>query len=180
MAKKKNKNIEKETRQLIEAMSDVLKKREDGTYKIKAKNKKEARKLRRNCVHWISKKKGIFPAVVRDSEKSNYWVCRICGEMFPIEPKKTELEDGILSDPYGDQVKDILETINQFQFYAVKLGGDAKDTKMFLQLKNILPKFAKTARQIAKRINQREKFEEKRASGDVMSQFDSYSSLNYK
>lgn len=55
MAKKKSKKIEKETRLLIESISDVLKKKGD-RYKFKTGKKKVVRKMKRSCPHWIIRK----------------------------------------------------------------------------------------------------------------------------
>ena len=73
----------------------------------------------------------------------------------------------------------MLEYINQMQFWAVKLGGDAEDTKMFIRLKENLPRYNKVCKQILKRVNQREAWENNREKSDMLSQFDAYAGFHY-
>ena len=57
---------------------------------------------------------------------------------------------------------------------------DAEDTKMFLRLKESIPRFGKVSKQILKRVNQREAWEKNRERTDVMSQFNAYNGFNYR
>lgn len=168
---KKSKKVEKETRRLMEGIADLVKKKGD-RYKFKSKNKKLVKKVKKTCVHWIIRKGKEVPTVVIDPERSGYWKCTICGESFPIKP--------VSHDEYVDTCKRTLEFVNQMQFWSVKLGGDADDTKMFIRLKESIPRFEKVSKQILKRVNQREAWEKNREHSDVMSQFDAYSGFNYR
>lgn len=169
MAKKKNKKIEKETYRLIESISDIVKKKGD-RYKFKSKNKKTVKKIKKTCVHFIIRKGKEVPTVTVDG--TDHWRCTICQKTFPIVPKK--------ESEYIKATEEMLELVNQIQFYAVKLGGDAEDTKMFLKLKTDLPRFEKVAKHVLKAVNQRQAWEKNRENSDIMSQFNMYSGFNYK
>lgn len=168
---KKSKKVEKETRRLMEGITDLVKKKGD-RYKFKSKNKKLVKKVKKTCVHWIIRKGKEVPTVVHDPERTGYWKCTICGASFPIKP--------VTHDDYVGTTKQMLEFVNQMQFWSIKLGGDADDTKMFIRLKEALPRFEKVSKQILKRVNQREAFDKNREHSDVMSQFDAYSGFNYR
>ena len=167
----KTKTVEKETRKLMEGIADLVKKKGD-RYKFKSKNKKLVKKVKKTCVHWIIRKGKEVPTVIQDPTNPENWVCTICGESFPIKPKK--------NSDYANASKEMLQLVNQMQFWSVKLGGDADDTKMFLSLKKAIPRFEKVSEQILKNINKREEFEKNREQGDVMSQFGAYNSFNYR
>lgn len=171
MSSKKSKKVEKETRRLMESVTDLVKKKGD-RYKFKSKNKKIIKKVKRSCVHWIIRKGKEVPTVIHDPEHPGNWKCTICGASFPVRP--------VDMDVYYDSTDKMLQYINQMQFWSVKLGGDAEDTKMFIKLKENLPRFAKVSKQILKRVNQRDAWEKNRERSDVMSQFDAYSGFNYR
>ena len=168
MAKKSK--VEKETRRLIEACSDLVKKKGD-RYKFKSKKKKDRKRVKQYCVHWVIRKGREEPTVKQDPERPGYWKCNICGASFPIKPAATET--------YQSTFQSTLEYVNQLQFWAVKLGGDAEDTKMFLRLKKDLPRLQKVSKQIVKGVNQREAWEKNKEKTDAMSQFDAYNGFNY-
>ena len=168
---KKSKKVEKETRRLMEGIADLVKKKGD-RYKFKSKNKKLVKKVKKTCVHWIIRKGKEVPTVIHDPEHPGNWKCTICGASFPIKPKTPE--------EYNDASEQMLALVNQMQFWSVKLGGDADDTKMFIRLKESIPRFEKVSKQILKRVNQREAWEKNREQSDVMSQFDAYSGFNYR
>ena len=166
--------VEKETRKLISAVSELVKKKND-RYKFKTKKKKVIKQVKRTCVHWIHRKGKEVPTVVQ-SDRPGYWKCAICGAEFPIKP--LESIDG--KNGYQIETERMLEIVNQMQFWGVKLGGDAEDTKMFLALRKMLPRFSKVSKQILKRVNKREEYENRNKSSDVMSQFDAYSGFGYR
>jgi hypothetical protein len=168
---KKSKKVEKETRRLMEGIADLVKKKGD-RYKFKSKNKKLVKKVKKTCVHWIIRKGKEVPTVIHDPEHPGNWKCTICGASFPIKP--------ITAEEYKQSSEEMLALVNQMQFWSVKLGGDADDTKMFIRLKESIPRFEKVSKQILKRVNQREVWERNREQSDVMSQFDAYSSFNYR
>lgn len=168
---KKSKKVEKETRRLMESVADLVKKKGD-RYKFKSKSKKTIKKVKRSCVHWIIRKGKEVPTVIHDPERPGYWKCTVCGASFPIKPSDL--------DTYYGTTEKLIEYVNQMQFWSVKLGGDAEDTKMFIRLKENLPRFEKVSKQILKRVNQRETWEKNRERSDVMAQFDAYYGFNYK
>jgi len=168
---KKSKKVEKETRRLMESISDLVKKKGD-RYKFKSKSKKVVKKVKKTCVHWIIRKGKETPTVIQDPDRPGYWKCTICQASFPIRPITTE--------EYIANSNDMLALVNQMQFWSVKLGGDADDTKMFIRLKSDIPRFQKVSKQILKRVNQRAVWEKNRENADVMSQFDAYSGFNYR
>lgn len=167
----KSKKVEKETRRLMESVGDLVKKKSD-RYKFKSKNKKAIKKVKRTCVHWIIRKGKEVPTVIHDPEHPGNWKCTVCGASFPIKPSDL--------DTYHASCDQMLAFVNQMQFWSVKLGGDAEDTKMFIRMKESIPRFAKVSKQILKRVNQRETWEKNRERSDVMSQFDAYSGFNYR
>lgn len=172
---KKSKKVEKETRRLIEGITDLVKKKGD-RYKFKTKNKKAIKKIRKQCPHWIMRKGKEQPTTIVDPNNSNNWKCAICGTSFPIRPAKVDDD----FNAYNDAAERMLQLVNQIQFWAVKLGGDADDTKMFLRLRSDLPRFEKVAKQIIKQVNKREAWEKNRENTDAMSQFNAYAGFNYK
>lgn len=168
---KKSKKIEKETRRLIEGISDLVKKK-GNKYKFKTKNKKVIKKVKRTCFHWEIRKNEEKPALTRCEHKPGYWECCICHATFPIKPGE--------DDDYKEAINRTLEYVNQIQFWSVKLGGDKDDTRMFLKLKELLPRFEKVSKQIVKQVNKRNAWEKNRQNTDALSQFDAYASFNYR
>ena len=171
---KKSKKIEKETRRLIEGVSDLVKIK-GGKYKFKTKNKKAIKKLIKNCPHWIIRKGREVPAVTRDPKDQTKYMCMMCKKTWPIRP----LDKSKTNAPYKAKAEDMLETVNQIMFWAVKLGGDKEDTKMFLRLKNDLPRFGKVAQEVSKRMEKRAQYEDNKAKTNSMDQFNAYSGFNY-
>jgi hypothetical protein len=168
---KKSKNIEKETRRLMESISDLIKRKGD-RFKFKSGKKKQIRRVKRVCPHWIFRKGKEVPTVTQDPNNPKNWKCKICGATFPINP----LEDG----RYFEIGEKFLELVNQTQFFSVKMGGDAEDTKVFLKLKELVPRYLKIQKNIIKQIVKRQKWDEDRNKSNMSDQFDSYSGFNYK
>ena len=178
MAKKTK--IEKETRRLIEGISDLIKKKGD-RYKFKTKSKKDIKKIKRQCPHWVIRKGKERPATFIDPTNPSNWKCAICGQSFPIMPARIEKDDdGNVYNEYIDSAEKTLRLVNQIQFWSVKLGGDATDTKMFLRLRNDLVRFEKVSRQVVKQVNKRQAMDRNKEKTDVMSQFNAYAGFNYK
>ena len=172
MSKKKNKKIDKETRQLIEGISDLLKKKGD-RYKFKSGNKKTIRKVKKTCVHYIIRKGKPHPTVTQDPTRSGYWKCQLCKQSFSIKP----LND----NEYLKRAENFLEDINQLQFYSLDLGGDGEDTRLFVQLKQLVPKYIKVQKNLLKAINKKSKFEDAKRNSDIMDPFANYNTgYNYR
>lgn len=168
---KQSKKVEKETRRLIEGITDLVKKKGD-KYKFKSKNKKIVKKVKKTCVHWIIRKGKPQPTLVHDPDVPGNWKCTICGASFPIRP--------LDNDEYSEIISRATALVNQMQFWSVKLGGDASDTKMFIRLKENLPRLEKVSKQIIKRLNKREFLENNKNKSDVMAQFSVYDGFNYR
>ena len=168
MAKSK---VEKETRRLMEAVSDLVKRKGD-RFKFKSKNKKLVKKVKRDCIHWIYRKGKECPTVTHDPENPGNWKCMICGASFPIVP--------LQQDEYKARIEDIVALVNQLAFYSVKLGGNADDTKMFIQLRRNLNSCAKASKPIIKHINKRDRMERNRQNTDSSNTFSAYSGYNYR
>lgn len=168
---KKSKKVEKETRRLMEAIADLVKKKGD-RYKFKSGNKKLVKKVKRTCPHWTIRKGKEVPIVFADPTNPANWKCAICGESFPIRPATL--------DEYNSMCDNMMAYVNQLQFWSVKLGGDADDTKMFVKLKENLPRLKKVSKQILKRVNQREAYESNRERSDLLAQFDNYAGFTYR
>ena len=176
---KKSKRVEKETRKLMESIGDLTKKH-NGKYRIKGKKKKIIKKMKVTCVHWIYRKGKEVPTVIHDPENPNNWKCTICGTSFPVKPiDDIKTSDGVISG-YKDCTDKMISLINQIQFWSVKLGGDKEDTKMFLQLRKMLPRFNSVSKQILKNVRKREALENNPDKHNVMAAFDDYSSYNYR
>ena len=170
MAKKNR--IEKETRRLMESITDLVK-RKNGAYKFKAKGKKAVKRIKRTCIHWIIGKKGApTVTVVQDTDVPGNWKCQICGASFPIKPMTVEEAHKVTDALIGN--------VNQMQFFSVKMGGDSDDTKLLLRLKNDLRVFKKIQKNIINQVNKREQWESQKAKRNTQSQFDAFSGFNYR
>lgn len=166
----KSKKIEKETRQLIESISEVIKKKGD-RYKFKG-NKKKFKKMKKSCVHWIIRKGKAHPLTTSSNEFPGKWQCRLCGHRFPIAPLSKE--------EYDNRIDQFMEIVDQIQFWSVRLGGDSDDTKLLIRLKRDIPDFRTIEKEIIKQMNKREQWEKNRSKSDIMAQFDAYSGFSYK
>lgn len=122
-------------------------------------------------MHWVIKNGKLKPAVQEDPTHPGMFRCRICGKLFPIAPMvKEEL----------DEACSTFETIvNHAAFYSVLFGGNAEDTKVFINLKKMVPRFAKIAKQEGKALQKRKEFIESRRSLNTEGQFDSFNVINY-
>ena len=168
----KNKKIEKETRRLMEAVNELVKKKGNG-YKFKPKTKKKRIKaVRKTCPHWLWRKGKPVPATIPDPNRPGYWLCTVCKTSFPVKPMSLD-EYNAISDSF-------LETVNQMQFLSVKLGGDKEDTEMFITLRKMVPRFQKATKHIHKLVNRREQWEQNRERSDALAQFDAYTGFSYK
>lgn len=163
--------VEKETRKIMEAITDLVKRKGD-KYKFKNKNKKDRKKIMKGCVHWVIRKGKECPSVSHDPDNGDNWKCLICGETFPVRPKAR--------DEYVATFDNAAQLINQLLFYSVKLGGDADDTRRFIQMRRGLKQCAKSAKHIVKALNKRDEMENNRKNTDQGAQFSMYSGYNYK
>ena len=130
---KKSKLVEKETRRLMESISDMVKKR-DGRYQFKKKHKKkQIRRLRMTCVHWIYRKGREIPTVITDPNDHDKWRCTICGATFPVRPMPCTA--GELKNHTSAYDKQVLERLGKvkrenkaiFADYLAKATGQVID-----------------------------------------------------
>ena len=168
MAKKRMK-VEKETRRLIEGISDLIKRKRE-QFKFKTKKKKVIKRVKLTCVHWTLYKGKEHPAVKSDINDPSKWRCGICGKSFPKNPSSN---DPAKKDEYRTTANKLLEFVNQSQFFAVFMGGDKDDTKLFLQLKSAIPRYIKVHRRIMKQL-EKHKLDNNKSKSNVMNQFDSW------
>ena len=175
MSKKNNKKkLDKTTRHVLEAFSDVIRQTENGEFRLKGKghSKKQIKKLRRSCMHWRISKNKIVPMVERSPENPDYWRCKGCGEEFPICP--------LPEDEYDKIVDNFLAIVNQMCIFSVRMGGDSEDTKLLIEFKHMIPKFEKVAENILKQLNKRERMEHQSESYGRETPFDDYNSFGYR
>lgn len=170
MAKKRSKKIDKETRKIIEAVSDLVKKKGNDTFKIKAK-KKQAKKIKMTCAHWIIHKGKECQTVTFNPENNEEWICNICHKTFPIKPLEPE--------QYDEVCRQFLQIVDQAFFYSVKLGGNGDDTKVFEILKKTVPQFNKIVKNEMKILDKRFKASAVDNKKD-MNQFNAYAGLNIR
>ena len=168
---KKSKKIEKETRRLIESISDLVRKK-NNQYKFKGTKKKEVRRIKTTCVHWIIRKGKEYPAVEVRPESPEFWTCKICGKSFRIAPYTQE--------EYHNINASYESIVNQCFFYSVKMGGDASDTKVMIKMKEMIPRFDKISSSMMKQLDKRKEYENRRQQSDQGSQFTSFASYNYR
>lgn len=171
MAKKKNaKKIEKETRKVIEAISDLVRRKND-TYKFKGK-KKQIKEVRKTCVHWIIRKGITSPTIMTLDTSPDKWTCKVCKKSFPKAIKEISEYQAIINA--------FEEIVNQCFFYSVNMGGNSDATKVFLTLKRLLPKYQRITTNLMKRIKKRDTYENRRMNSDIVNQFGNYSAITYK
>ena len=172
MAKKKKRSkVNKETRALIEALTDMTK-RSGNAYKFKSGAKKKAvRRAKKTCVHMRISKGRETPALEINPQNSEEFRCLICGATFPQAPLDQQ--------EYDDAFVKVLKYINQIQFYANALGCDSEDSRLIIQLKASIPTFMKIQRNVRNDTIKRQKFEDNRANTNNMSQFDMGSGYSY-
>lgn len=163
--------LEKETRKLMESIADLVKVKK-GKFKFKSKGKKTIKKIKKSCIHWLLNKK-VSPAVDKDPNNPMNWKCKICGASFPIRPATTKENKEIIDN--------VIELVNQLQFFSVKMGGDADDTKLFIRLKMDLAKLKKAQKNIINQANKRQQWETKKSDTEnTVGQFDGFSGYSYR
>jgi hypothetical protein len=151
VVKRKKVKIEKETRRVLEGIAELIKKKGE-TYKFKTKKKKEVKRIKRTCVHWTRFKGKYIPTLFNPGDNQNIWECRICGHRFPVVPDAEKGEKAAW---------DFLGIVDQAQFLAVGHGGNSDDTKLFMQLKQGIPRFIKAQKSLIKFVTKRKRFEDR-------------------
>ena len=144
MGKKKRIKMEKETKRLVEGISHLVKKSTDGNrFKFKKHSKRDLKKLKKICPHWIIRNGEEHSALRIDRrDPPNVRRCGICGARFQIYPKT--------KNQYQHDFDIVLSDINQIEYYLVKLGGSAPDIKLITRLKEDIPRMLKVTQNIAR------------------------------
>ena len=168
---KKSKKIEKVTRGIMDSTGNLVKRKGD-RYKFRNVKKREIKQVKKHCIHWIMRKGVEVPTLIPDPANPANWKCAICGAVFPIHIREEE--------EYKNNINKIIEDINQLQFWSVKFGGNKEDTRLFLELKVRLTRFAKVQRNLIKQVDKRAHFEDRKKSTDTIGQFDSYAGFQFK
>jgi len=168
---KKSKRIDKKTRDLIDSISDLIRrKNKDNEYRFKGVKKKQLKSIKQTCPHWIARKGRYDPAVY--TIDNDFFACRICGKKFPINP--------LTKDEYETASEAFLAMVNQVFLYSVQLGGDSADSETLIKLKRLVPRFAKIANNVAKALDKRKEEEKRKSQAQSNSQFSNYSSYSYR
>lgn len=174
MSKKpKVKNLDKETKQCIETISDLFRNK-NGEMKLRKGKKGKTKKILRNmCFHWIIRKDQCLPLVDNDPEDPNYWLCR-CGAKFRKAPATEEERERIIDE--------FLSLVNSTQFYSVNMGGDKDDSALFIKLKKLIPDFRRVAKEVSKAIQKRADYEDNKAKSEELDKFGSsfYNDFSYR
>ena len=145
----------KDTWDLMSSISKMIKP-DPSNEKFKWKkgySKKNIKRIKRECPHWyINKKNHAVSALMVDNEREGYAVCRICGAKFPTS---------ILS--YGEYIartRAFLEIVNQIEFWDVEAtGGHKSSMNTYMALRHYIPRFLKSAKNIGKVVNKKNKTE---------------------
>ena len=170
--KKKNaKKVERETRRLIESISELGKyKNNDFKFNKKVK-KKTVNAAKRNCLHYYSKNGRIIPTMTQAGSAPGFRKCRICGAQFKITPPSEENID-IMNATF-------LSEVDRVAFSAVACGGNKDDLKVCLAIKAALYKFNKIDRNVSKIMRKRSEFQTKREKSPIDDNFHSYAGYDY-
>lgn len=156
MAKKKKdeRNMySKAAIEIIDRVTDEIKKEEDedGLYKIKGKNKNKKRKvIKKICPHWRRTGSGdVDLAIETLPNRTDMVRCRICGRVFPgamlaVDPATPKVS------PYTAAVQPVRDAIETVLFYTVRYGGDEEDIKRIIRLRADLKDFLKQSLDVSK------------------------------
>ena len=121
--------------------------------KIKGKNKKETKYLKRACTHHYYNKKGKIKAAYFNNSNGEC-ICELCGRSFP-----TKLET-------KDEVRNKLETavglVNQVSAAAVARSLGEKAVDKFVTLKVLLEEFPKDYSRVMKAVSKEENIKKKK------------------
>ena len=125
--------------------------------KIKGKNKKESKYLKKACVHHYYNRKGkLKPAFFNTND--GYCVCESCGRRFPTKPEtKSNVKD---------VVEDILGLANQAVTATVAGGLGEKAVDKLVLFKVMLEEFPKDYDKIMKAISKEENLRRKKRKGN--------------
>lgn len=154
----KRKKYDRETWDLMESVTMMIRpgKDDNGNYRLKKGfKKKDVKRIRRQCPHWVLDKKGRPVTAVkllrdRNGNPTGEVQCRVCRAIFPLIPSSDP-------DEYVDAVEKTEELVNQIEYWDVYAGGSKENMKMFLALRQYLPRFVKVAGRVAKAYKNKDK-----------------------
>lgn len=125
--------------------------------KIKGKNKKETKYLKRACTHHYYNRKGKLKAAFFNNSNGEC-VCEICQRSFPTRPETK------------DNVRNALETglglVNQAVTAAVAGGLGEKAVDKFVNLKVLLEEFPKDYSRTMKAISKEDNIKKKKKNNN--------------
>ena len=179
MAKSDKKKFEKDTRLLLERISDMVKPSKNGKFKFRKSSRKIVKNIKRNCCHWLLVKGKAETTVQACPDRPGYWKCGICKAEFPMAPfvKRKEPGEKDYTPGYTEVFDDALGAVNQILLWETGLGGNKDDLRTMLELKRYLPKMLKIAKHVPKIIEKRTQKDNRNTGANV---FDMYNGWNYR
>ena len=167
MAHENKQNNNGKTLKAVSVVTKSLKK----SGKIKGKNKKETKYLKRACTHHYYNKKGKLKADFFNTSNGDC-VCNICGRSFP-----TKLET---KDYVREQIETVLGLANQATVAAVAGHLGEKAVDKFVNLKVLLEEFPKDYGRTMKAISKEDNIKKKKnrnKGGNGSNQFGNWNNV---
>lgn len=125
--------------------------------KIKGKNKKETKYLKRACTHHHYNRKGKLKADFFNNSNGEC-ICELCGRSFPTKP---ETKDNIRNELEG-----VLGHVNQAVTAAVAGSLGEKAVDKFVNLKVLLEEFPKDYSRTMKAISKEDNIKKKKKNNN--------------
>ena len=125
--------------------------------KIKGKNKKETKYMKRACVHHYYNRKGkLKPAFFNNSKGE--CICELCGRSFQAVPETKE--------NVREKLEDILSLVNQVACVSVSASLGEKAVDKFVNLKVLLEEFPKDYSRAIKAVSKEENIKKKKKNNN--------------
>ena len=141
------------TNKAVSAVSKALNKKG----KIKGKNKKETKYLKRACVHHYYTRKGKLKAAFFNNSQGEC-ICEICGRSFPT---KLETKDNVRAS-----IETVLGLANQAAVAATSASLGEKAVDKFVNLKVLLEEFPKDYTRTMKAISKEDNIKKKKKNNN--------------
>lgn len=125
--------------------------------KIKGKNKKETKYLKRACTHHYYNRKGKLKAAFFNNSNGEC-ICELCGRSFPTKPETKDNVRGALDTGLG--------LVNQAVTAAVAGGLGEKAIDKFVNLKVLLEEFPKDYARTMKAISKEDNIKKKKKNNN--------------
>ena len=136
--------------------------------KIKGKNKKETKYLKRACTHHYYNRKGKLKAAFFNNSNGEC-ICELCGRSFPTKPET--------KDEVRGRLESVLGLANQAVTAAVAGSLGEKAVDKFVNLKVLLEEFPKDYSRTMKAISKEDNIKKKKKNhnGGGSSQYGGWS-----